>query len=134
MQIIKQFEKVIIWGLVLLLALVIALSLIQVTMNLIGDIISTPEQLIALDSLFDILSSIFMVLIGIELLETVKLYLQAKGLHVELILDVALIALARKVIVMDYTGTDWRTLMAIAAMILCLGTARYLKAARSRND
>ena len=133
MQVIKQFEKVIIWGLVLLLALVIALSLVQVTMNLVRDIISTPEQLIALDSLFDILSSIFMVLIGIELLETVKLYLQAKGLHVELILDVALIALARKVIVMDYTATDWRTLLAIAAMILSLGAARFLKAARAQS-
>jgi len=127
MQAIKQFEKIIIWGLVLLLALVIALTLVQVAINLIDDIISKPKELIALDNLFDILSSIFMVLIGIELLETVKLYLQAKGLHVELILDVALIALARKVIVMDYVATDWRTLLAISVMILALGITRHLK-------
>jgi len=128
MQIIKKFEIAIIWGLVILLALVIGLTLVQVSWEIIYNIISTPKQLIVLDSLFDILSSIFMVLIGIELLETIKLYLQEKGLHVELILDVALIALARKVIVLDYSSTDYRTLLAIAGMIMALGLTRFLKA------
>lgn len=130
-MILKQFEKAVIWGLVALLVLVIALSLMQVAWNLVTDIISTPKELISLDSLMDILSSLFMVLIGIELLETVKLYLQAKGLHVELILDVALIALARKVIILDYSETDYRTLLGLAGLILALGAARYLK---SRPD
>lgn len=128
MTIIKKFETAIIWGLVILLALVIGLTLVQVSWEIIYNIISTPQQLIALNSLFDILSSIFMVLIGIELLETIKLYLQEKGLHVELILDVALIALARKVIVLDYAATDYRTLLAIAGMIMALGLTRFLKA------
>lgn len=128
MKIIKKFETAIIWGLVILLALVIGLTLVQVSWEIIYNIISTPKQLIVLDSLFDILSSIFMVLIGIELLETIKLYLQEKGLHVELILDVALIALARKVIVLDYAATDYRTLLAIAGMIIALGLTGFLKA------
>lgn len=130
-MVLKKFEKTVIWGLVALLVLVIALSLIQVAWNLVTDIISTPKELIALDSLMDILSSLFMVLIGIELLETVKLYLRDKGLHVELILDVALIALARKVIILDYPETDYRTLLGLAGLILALGAARYLK---SRPD
>lgn len=133
MKIIKKFETTIIWGLVILLVLVIGLTLVQVSWDIIYNIISTPKQLIALDNLFDILSSIFMVLIGIELLETIKLYLQEKGLHVELILDVALIALARKVIVLDYTATDYRTLLAIAGMIMALGLTRFLKAYSLKN-
>jgi uncharacterized membrane protein (DUF373 family) len=135
MKIIKKFETAIIWGLVILLALVIGLTLVQVSWDIIYNIISTPQQLIVLDNLFDILSSIFMVLIGIELLETIKLYLQEKGLHVELILDVALIALARKVIVLDYAATDHRTLLAIAGMILALGLTRFLKTySRKKTD
>lgn len=45
----------------------------------------------------------------------------------ELILDVALIALARKVIVLDYYSTDYRTLLAIAGMIMALDLTRFLK-------
>jgi uncharacterized membrane protein (DUF373 family) len=127
MNLMKKFETAIIWGLVFLLALVIGLTLVQVAWEIIHNIISTPEELIALDNLFDILSSIFMVLIGIELLETVKLYLQNKGLHVELILDVALIAVARKVIVLDYSTTEYQTLLAIGVMVLALGISRFLK-------
>jgi uncharacterized membrane protein (DUF373 family) len=127
MNILKKFETAIIWGLVFLLALVIGLTLVQVAWDIIYNIISTPKQLIALDNLFNILSSIFMVLIGIELLETVKLYLQDKGLHVELILDVALIAVARKIIVLDYTTTGYQTLLAIAAIVISLGITRFLK-------
>lgn len=123
MKLLKKFETAIILSLVFLLAVVITVTLAQVAWKLITE----PQQLVALDNLFNVLSSIFMVLIGIELLETVKLYLQDKGLHVELILDVALIALARKIIVLEYSTTDWKTLIGLAAMILALGIARCLK-------
>jgi uncharacterized membrane protein (DUF373 family) len=48
-------------------------------------------------------------LIGIELLETIKAYLLEKVVHVEIVIEVALIAIARKVINnKKYTESAWK--------------------------
>ena len=48
---------------------------------------------------FEFVGFFLLVLIGIELLETIKAYLLTNVIHVEIVLEVALIAIARKVII-----------------------------------
>ncbi|MFA7136156.1 MAG: phosphate-starvation-inducible PsiE family protein [Bacteroidales bacterium] len=54
------------------------------------------------NGLLDLFSLFLVLLIGLELLETVKAYFKEDIVHVEYIILVAIIALARKVIVWDF--------------------------------
>jgi uncharacterized membrane protein (DUF373 family) len=68
-----------------------------------------------------------LVLIGIELLETImKTYFTQGQPHYEVVLSVALIAIARKVIILDLKQVDSLSLLGIAAIVLCLAAGYYL--------
>lgn len=126
MKILKYFERAVIWCLVIMLAVVIFFSLLQVAFGLVGTLFFHPETLFDVDDLFSMLSSIFMVLIAMELFETVKMYIQKKGIYVELIIDVAIIALARKIIIFDYSPNNISILYGVAAAMIALGCVRYI--------
>ena len=60
---------------------------------------------------------------AIELLETIKAYLLTNVIHVEIVLEVALIAIARKVIILDLDKYESLTLVGIAALIAAVALA-----------
>ncbi len=73
------------------------------------------------------LFSLFLILlIGLELLETVKAYLKDDIVHVEFIILVAIIAIARKVIIWDFNKYSTHELLSLAAMIVALGITYFL--------
>ena len=76
--------------------------------------------------LMPLFSSFLVVLIGVELLETIKAYLKDDSIHVELVILVAIIALARKIIVLDYSEASAGKLLGIAAIIVSLGISYFL--------
>jgi len=67
-----------------------------------------------------------LVLIGVELLETVKMYLTQKTVHVEVVFTVAMIAIARKVIILDIKEVPSLTLIGISAIIVALSAGYSL--------
>ena len=68
-----------------------------------------------------------MVLIGLELLETMKSYLEEDKVHVEVVFLVAIIAVARKFIIMDYSKLAPTMLLGMAATILALSGGPVLR-------
>lgn len=66
-------------------------------------------------------------LIGVELLETLKAHVRKDVIHVRIVLEVALIAIARKVIIEEPNAVPGLTLFGIAALILALGIALYFE-------
>jgi len=83
--------------------------------------------MIEIDSLLKIFGFFLLILIGIELLETIKAYLAEHVIHVEIVLEVALIAIARKVIILDLKDYSGVTVLAIAALIVSLAVAYYVE-------
>ena len=67
-----------------------------------------------------------LVLIGIELLETIKTYIMENVIHLEVVLMVAMIAIARKVIILDIKKVPSPTLMGIGVIIIALSVGYYL--------
>ena len=67
-----------------------------------------------------------LVLIGIELLDTIKVYFKKNVIHVEVVILVALIAIARKVIVLDFQDYSGLEILGISAIIICLSAAYFL--------
>ncbi len=64
-------------------------------------------------------------LVGIELLYTLRAYWAENEVHVEVVFAMALIAVARKVIVLDVKDLDSMVLIGIAAVVLALSVGYY---------
>jgi uncharacterized membrane protein (DUF373 family) len=124
---IKSFEKIIIRVLVILMAFVLLLSTVELAWVIIKDIITPPILLLEIDELLEIFGLFMLVLIGIELLETIaKTYMAESVDHAQIVMAVAIIAIARKVIILDVKDLSGLALVGIAAIILALSIGYYL--------
>jgi uncharacterized membrane protein (DUF373 family) len=124
-QFLKKFERYIVSALILMMSLVILLATIELGWVIIKDLMRPPRFLLAINDLLEIFGFFMLVLIGIELLETIKAYLVEHVVHVEIVLEVALIAIARKVIILDIEKYEGLTIVGTAALILAVAAACY---------
>jgi uncharacterized membrane protein (DUF373 family) len=123
-----------VWALAGLLVVVVVLSTVHLGV-LVGEEIWTPPRfLIRVQGLLEIFGFFLLVLIGVELLETLKAYMKRDVIHVRVVLEVALIAMARKVIIEEPNVVPSLTLFGIAALILALGVAFYFERQAKRES
>jgi uncharacterized membrane protein (DUF373 family) len=127
----KQFEKVIIHALIAMMVIVVFISTIELGVLIVKDIIDPPRYWLGIDQLFEIFGFFLLLLIGVELLETIKAYLSEGTVHSEIVLEVALIAISRKVITLNVKEYEPLALIGIAALILTISIA-YLFVKRCR--
>lgn len=125
LKIIEKFEHVINWVLLVMLALVIVLTTIDLGWIILQDALTPPVLLLDVRELLDLFGLFLLVLIGMELLSTVKSYITKKTIHVEVVLAVGIIAIARKVIILEPKEMDALTLIGIAAIIFALTIGYY---------
>lgn len=134
MQHLKAIEKAIISVLVVLMVIVLVLAVYELGWLLVSDILSPPFLLLDISELLELFGFFLLVLIGIELLETIKTYFAERVVHVEVVADVALIAIARKVVILDVKDYEPLQLVGIALIIAALaGTHWVIKRARPRS-
>jgi len=126
MAVLKWFERTVILALIAMMALVVFISTIELVVIIVIDILKPPAYWLGIEQLFEIFGFFLLLLIGVELLETIKAYLSEQVVHSEVVLEVALIAIARKVITLDLKAYDSLTLIGIAAMILAIAGAFFL--------
>ena len=129
----EKVERVVVVALLVMMALVVCLSTVELGWFIIKDVITPPIFLLEIDELLDIFGMFLLVLIGVELLETVKMYLTQKTVHVEVVFMVAMIAIARKVIILDIKELPSLTLMGIGVIVVSLSAGYYLLT-RKRNS
>jgi uncharacterized membrane protein (DUF373 family) len=112
---------------IVLLVVVVLLSTVDLAVLIAHEIWQHPRFLIPVQGLLDIFSYFLLVLIGVELLETLKVYIKKDVVHVRVVIEVALIAMARKVITEEPHTVAASTLFGIAALILALSIAYYFE-------
>lgn len=136
-RIIKIVENAIIISLIIFMAIVLIFSTLELGVLLFDDIVNRMHKtgtVINVNELVQIFGVFLNVLIGIELFETVKLYLKENVFHGEVILIVGLIAISRKVIILDYSNEDPFTIMAMALLIAAMTLGYYLiKKSRAKD-
>ena len=119
-QALRKLQYGIVATLIGLLAIVVVLSTIELAWILIKDMMSEPVLILEISELLEIFGFFLLVLIGIELLETIKKYLEKGVIELKIIFSVALIAVGRKIIILDPKEYDGFTLLGIGAIILAL--------------
>ena len=135
LSLMKKYEKIMIQALIVMMAVVLGLATLDLGWLIIKDIMDAPMFLLSIDQLLDIFGLFMLVLIGIELLETImKTYVTTGQPHYEVVLSVAIIAIARKVIILDIKEVDSISLIGIAAIVIALTLGYFLmKKSNHRN-
>lgn len=121
-------QKIILWSIKMLAVLMVAVILWAV-----ADVVFTlylkshdPYLFITdIDELLGIFGTFLVVLIAIEIFLNIILYLKKDMSHLRLVMATALMAIARKVIILDYDKvSDWH-LFGMGVLILALGVAYW---------
>lgn len=122
----KYIEKGIIYSLIVMMSGVLILATIELGYYLVSYMVKSDYLLIDLDNLMDLFGVFLLVLIGIELLDTIKVYLRENVVHVEVVVLVGIIAAARKVVVLKFEVLPAATIIGIGVLIISLSVAYYL--------
>ena len=126
LKLLKYIEKILVWGILMVVSLLLLLAFIDIVYELVLKILAPPVMIIKAEGLMDLFSIFLVLLIGLELLETVKAYLKEDIFHVEFIILVAIIAISRKVIIWDFAKYTTTELLSLSAMIVALGVTYFL--------
>ncbi|MEI6892342.1 MAG: phosphate-starvation-inducible PsiE family protein [Pontiella sp.] len=121
----EKFERAIVLALMAFMMLVVLLSTIEVGVILWQQMVEPPFLLMNAKEMMEVFGFILMIVIGLELLETIKAYLDKKVIHVEVVLLVAIVAVARKIIIMDYKDITPQMIFAVAALVISLSIGFY---------
>ena len=132
----KKCERFLIQALMVMMAIVLALATIDLGWTILKDLSKPPYIVISVDQLLELFGLFMLVIIGVELLETIiKTYLTQGTPHYEVVLSVAIIAIARKVIILDVKEISSWSLVGIAAIIASLTVGYYfMKKATGDNQ
>lgn len=123
---IRKFEKIMYVVLIILLGGVILFSIAELVWILWEGLMVTTKFRLENKELLNVFGFFLLVVIGIELLDTLKAYLRENVIHVEIVILVAVIAIARKVIIIDPEFVDGVFMAGMGVIIIGLGIAYYL--------
>ena len=139
LQIVEKYERFVYAALIVMLMVVIAFALGELVWSIIASIAISPDTPAAtrlgpvsllgvLDNgeLIAILGIFLLILIGVELLDTMVGYLRENTIHVEIVVLLAIIAISRKVILLDPASTNGIELIGIGIIIIGLAGAYFL--------
>ncbi|WP_342764893.1 phosphate-starvation-inducible PsiE family protein, partial [Methanoregula sp.] len=129
-EIVNKFEKVVYAALMILLMAVLVFAIFDLGYILYLSLFDISPWLLDSHEMILVLGAFLLVLIGVELLDTIKAYFRENVIHVEIVVLLAVIAVARKVILLDPTGmTGFEygfELMGIGVIVVGLAAGYYL--------
>jgi len=125
-NLLNMIERVIVLTLLSLMMLVVVASVAELAIVIINQLIAPPFLLLNITEILKVFGFFLMVLIGLELLETLKAYLSEDRVHAEVVLLVAMVAIARKVIILDFNEYTPTMLMGMSSIIVALGISYFL--------
>ena len=125
-NLITWFQRAIIILLIILIIVIVFSATLDLGWTIIGELMTPPVLLADVGQLLDTLGLFLLVLIGLELLETLKAYLKERTIHVEVVFAAAMMAVARKIIVLDVKELSGATLLGIASLVIALTSGYYL--------
>ncbi|WP_355659627.1 phosphate-starvation-inducible PsiE family protein [Halomonas salifodinae] len=112
--------------LAVLMVLVIIWGVLDVIYVLYTKFVTPPFLLFDVSDIFVIFGAFMVVLIAVEIFINIRLYLGTNVLPIRLVIATALMAIARKVIILDISTISAEEMLAIAAIVLALGVTHWL--------
>ena len=112
---------------------VILLSVCDLLIFLAKELVNDPQTLLK-DALFVIFGLFLNVLIALEILENITGYLKKHVIQVELVIVTSLIAVARKIIILDLEKKTAADLIGLATAIFALSISYLIVRYTNKDD
>ncbi len=125
-DIFRAADKALVLSLLGMIFVAVALATIELAVVLVQELLKPPVMLLNLQEMLEVFGFFLMVLIGIELMETIKAYLLEERVHAEVVFLAAMVAISRKIIILDYEKMTPEHLLGVAAILIALGAAYFL--------
>jgi uncharacterized membrane protein (DUF373 family) len=126
LDLIKKLEHWTTLVLIAMLAVVVLLATAELGFTLVRDITAPPVMFPGIERLLELFGRFLLVLIGIELLETMRAFATEHTVRVEVVISVAIIALARKIVVLEPEHVSSTAMFGIAALVAAISLAHLV--------
>ncbi|MBW6492090.1 MAG: phosphate-starvation-inducible PsiE family protein [Lentimicrobium sp.] len=127
---IRKFEAAVFYLLTSIILLYIAVEIIELIYQFGKAILTTGDTttrlLISKEQTALVLPVFFNVLIAVELIDTFNIYVKEHSIKVQSILLIGLIAIGRKLLVLDIGHADGLSNIGLASIIIALSLGYYL--------
>ena len=121
-----KVEKYIAIALLGLMAVIVISATFEVAYLVAINIFRPPGFFIGVEDLFQVFGLFLMVLIGLELLTSIRFFIVDSNIHAELMILVAMTAITRKVVIMDAKDIDPMSMFGIGFIIIALAVSYFL--------
>ncbi len=134
---IEKLQVIIHWAvrtLAILMVFVIIMGVVDVAWTLYGRLVSPPNYILTINDMLATFGAFMAVLIAIEIFINITVYLREDAIHVKIVMATALMAIARKVIILDLEKTGPEYLWGIAAVVFAVSIGYWLVLTLPRFD
>jgi len=125
-------EKYTSYALLALMSIIVIFGTIEVGYTIVVNILEPPGFFLGVADLYGLFGLFLMVLIGIELMAAIRSFAMDHTIHAEIMILIAITAVARKIVIMDARATDPIAYFAIGFVAIALTVGFYL-VRRSRD-
>lgn len=114
----------------IIMTAVIMWGVLDVCWVIYKQLMAPPVMLLTISDILSTFGAFLAVLIAIEIFVNITVYLRDDVIHVEIVLATALMAIARKVIVLDFEDLTPDYIYATAAVVLAMSFGYWLIVSR----
>jgi uncharacterized membrane protein (DUF373 family) len=111
--------------LIIMLSVVILWSVPSLVFVFRDELLAEPRWVMDSHKIPHVLDLVLWILIAIELMDSIRIYIARHILHLETVISLAMIALARKVITLKLTDYEPVTVIGVAALVVAIAFAYY---------
>lgn len=112
--------------LAIIMTLIILWGVFDVAYVMYKRLVEPPFMLLTISDILATFGAFIAVMIAIEIFENITVYLREDVIHVEIVMATALMAIARKVIVLDYNELSPEYVYATASVTLAMSIGYWL--------
>ena len=112
--------------LAIMMVFVIIMGVIDVGWTIYGKLVAEPVLILTISDMLATFGAFMAVLIAIEIFINITIYLRDDVIHVKIVMATALMAIARKVIILDVNDISPPYLFGVAAVLLAVSIGYWL--------
>ena len=112
--------------LAILMVVVIYWSVADVVLVLYEKLLKPPLFLLEVSDILKLFGAFLVALIAVEVYQNIILYLKTDEIPIKLVISTALVAISRKIIVLDFNDVGPMYVLSTAAVTLALGITYFL--------
>lgn len=113
-------------ALAVLMVFVIIMGVVDVCWIIYDKLLAPPRFILTISDILATFGAFMAVLIAIEIFVNITVYLREDVIHVKIVMATALMAIARKVIILDIEKIEASYIYAIAAVVLAMSIGYWL--------